>query len=269
MTVYGVRGEKIGTVEINVAETGTGRPVLLLHGGAGPQSVAGLAKALSERDSMHVLTPTHPGFGGTPRPDQLNSVPGLAEAYFRLLDQLDLKDVTLIGSSVGGWIAAELALLAGPRLGRLVLIDSGGIALDGYPAVDIFKLRPDELAKLSFHNPAAFAMNPATMTDHQKAGMAANRAALAVYSGPASMNDPTLQGRLQKVDVPTLVLWGESDRVFVPEFGRAFAAAIPRAEFLLLPNAGHLPQIETPGPVLEAILSFERKHPAAQGNRPK
>jgi len=85
--------------------------------------------------------------------------------------------------------------------------------------------------------------------------MAGNRATLTVYAG-TSMNDPGLAGRLRAVTRPTLVVWGDADRIANPDYGRAFAAAIPGARFQLLEKTGHLPQIETPGQLLEAIRQF-------------
>ncbi|MCI4343322.1 MAG: alpha/beta hydrolase [Thermoplasmata archaeon] len=248
-----------GSVELSVSERGTGAPVLLLHGGAGPQSVVGLAQLLTDRHPVQVYTPTHPGFMGTPRPEWLNSVPRLAEVYARLMDQLDRKDVTVIGNSIGGWIAAELALLRSPRLGRLILVDAAGIVVEGHPIADFFHLSMEEVTKRSFHNPAASPLNVATLTDQQKAGMAANRTTLAVYSGQPPMLDDSLRSRLHAIDVPTLVLWGESDRIVDPEYGRAYASSIPNAQFELLRNAGHLPQIETPEQLVTAVWTFVEK----------
>src|ERR1700761_7852416 len=101
-------------MRVDSYEAGTGRPVLLLHGGAGPQSVTGFADLLAQRAPAHVIAPTHPGFGGTPRPESLDSIRGLAELYVGMLADLDLTDVTVIGNSIGGWITAEMALLDSP-----------------------------------------------------------------------------------------------------------------------------------------------------------
>src|ERR1700739_3185115 len=98
----------LGPVEMNEERRGDGRPFLVLHGGAGPQSVTAFAQLLAEEGHNRVLAPIHPGFGGTPRPDELNSVAKLAPLYGDLLDDLALQDVTVIGNSVGGWIAAEM-----------------------------------------------------------------------------------------------------------------------------------------------------------------
>jgi len=247
-------------VDIAVDEYGSGQPFLLLHGGAGPQSVTGLAQRLVSSERAHVYVPTHPGFGGTSRPDWVDSVGMLADIYVAFIDQLDLHDVTVIGSSIGGWIAAEMAVRSSSRIQRFILIDAAGIAVEGQSVADIFPLTLDELAKLSYHNPVAFRIDPAMLTDIQKRGIAANRQALAVYGGQPSMTDPTLLKRLGTITAPTLVLWGDSDGIVSPDYGRAYAAAIPTASFQLLPNAGHLPQIETPDQVVSAIQDFVNAH---------
>jgi len=251
-------------VEVTFGDVGLGRPILLLHGGAGSRSVASFAQLLDSRGRFRVLSPIHPGFDGTPRPGWLGTVDGLAQVYARLLDQLELTGVTVIGSSLGGWIAAELALRdGGRRVSGVVLVDGVGIVVEGHPVADVFSLSPDQLSRLSFHDPAAFSIDPTTLSDAQKAVVAANRAALAVYGGRPSTGDPTLLGRLGRIALPTLVVWGESDRVVDPGYGRALAAAIPGASFQLIPGAGHLPQLEAPGPLLAAVRTFvDAHHPA-------
>jgi len=246
----------LGGVPLTVDDRGTGRAILLLHGGAGPVSVARLADLLATTHGARVLTPTHPGFLGAPRPAELTTTRQLAQLYAALLDELALDDVTVVGSSIGGWIAAELGLLGSARVARVVLINACGIAVDGHPVADVFTLSLDELMQRSYHNPAAFRIDPSTMSDAQRAGMAANRAALACYGRPPEMADPTLRGRLADLARPTLVLWGEADRVVDATYGRAFADAIPGARFELLPQAGHLPQLETPDRVLREVWAF-------------
>jgi pimeloyl-ACP methyl ester carboxylesterase len=243
----------IGSVELTLEERGEGQPFLVLHGGAGPQSVAAFAGLIAEKEHNRVLTPTHPGFGGTPRPDALNSVAGLAALYFGLLDDLGLEDVTVIGNSVGGWIAAEMALLDSPRMSGVVLLDAVGIEVEGHPVADVSGLAVPEIQALSFHDPTPFRVDPTTIPDAQKAIMAGNGAALAVYAGSPAMADPSLLGRLGGISIPTLVLWGESDRIVEPAYGRAYAGAIHGARFEVLPATGHMPQMETPDLVLQTI----------------
>ncbi|PRY32700.1 alpha/beta fold hydrolase [Umezawaea tangerina] len=241
-----------GEVDVRFDDQGEGRAFLLLHGGGGPQTVAGFAARLAAHG--RVITPVHAGFGGTERPEWLSSMAGLAEVYVQLLEDEDLHDVVVVGNSMGGWTAAEMALLGSDRISGIVLVDAVGIEVEGHPVVDIFPLTLDELSKLSYHDPAKFGIDPSTFTDAQKAGMAANRAALAVYG--ASMADPTLRERLAGVKVPSLVLWGESDQVVDPEYGRAYAEAIPGSVFHVLPGTGHVPQIETPELLLDEVTGF-------------
>ena len=242
-------------IDLVVEERGEGQPFLLLHGGAGPASMARFANLLVERHQVRVITPTYPGFAGTPRPDELRIVKDLAQVYAALLDRLGLSDVTVIGNSIGGRIAAEMALLATPQVSGIVLVDAVGIEVAGHPITDISKLTPDEVMRLSYHDPKPFRIDPASVTDTQRAIMAANRASLFVYAGP-QMTDPSLVGRLAKIAIPTLVVWGESDGIVDTEYGRAFAAAIPGAKFLLLSGTGHVPQVETPEKLLDAIWNY-------------
>jgi pimeloyl-ACP methyl ester carboxylesterase len=246
----------IGTVELTVEDQGDGPTYLVLHGGAGPQSVTAFTRLLAEKQHNRVLTPTHPGFSGTPRPDQLDNVPKLASLYRGLFDHLGLEDVTVIGNSVGGWIAAEMALLESPRIIRVVLVDAVGIEVQNQPIADVSGLSVPEIQSLSFHDPTPFHIDPATIPDAQRHIAAANAKTLAIYAGSPAMADPTLLGRLSGLNVPTLVLWGESDQIVTPAYGQAYAAAIKRARFEVLPDTGHMPQMETPDLVLQRIAGF-------------
>jgi pimeloyl-ACP methyl ester carboxylesterase len=241
-----------GPVGVTVSEYGEGQPFLLLHGGGGPDTVAGFAELFAKTHRVRVIVPTHPGFGGTARPGALASIPGLAALYVALIDQLEADDVTVIGNSIGGWITAEMALLASPRISGAILVDAVGIEVPGHPIADFFSLTMDEVFTLSFHNPEPFRINPTTLPPAAQAITAGNRAALATYAGTA-MSDPTLAGRLARLELATLVLWGDSDRIVDPGYGRAYADAIPHARFQLLPGTGHLPQLETPQQLMNAI----------------
>jgi len=259
-TSHTVAVEGIGPVEVAVGERGLGRPFLVLHGGAGPQSVSSFADLLVETEPARVITPTHPGFGGTPRPEALDSIRGLAALYAALLDHLELTDVTVVGNSIGGWIAAEMALLGSTRVSSIVLVDAVGIEVADHPVADFFALTLAQVAEFSYHDPDSFRIDPSTMPPAQQSAMAGNRTALAVYGGTPSMVDPTLRDRLKAVSLPVLVLWGESDRIVDPDYGRAYADAIPTARFQLLTGTGHVPQVETPQLLLSHVLRFAASH---------
>src|SRR5438132_7412718 len=241
-------------LSVRIDERGRGRPILVLHGGGGPQTVSGLAEALSTR--AHVLVPTHLGFAGEPRPEWFDGIDDLALTYLDLLERLDLRDVMVIGSSVGGWIASELAVRDTARLSSIVLVDAIGIQVEGHPIADVFPLTPDELLALSFHNPAAFRIDPTTLSPEQVAVTAANFQALKVYDQGQGMGDPKLRRRLARVRIPALVVWGEGDGVVDPDYGRAYAQSLPNARFELIPEAGHVPQIEQPERLLNIVWEF-------------
>lgn len=249
------------TLDITVDLHGQqGHPFLLLHGGGGPGTVAPFAGLLAEQRPARVFTPVHPGFDGTVRPEWLTDVTTLAQAYAQLLDVLGLRNVAVVGNSIGGWIAAELAALGSDRISSVTLVNAVGIHVPGHPIAHTFSLTPVELSRLSWHDPSKFRFDPSTLTETQRAVMAANRATLQIYSAPHDMADPTLAERLTKVPHPTLVTWGASDQVVDADYGRAYARAIPGAEFRLLQGTGHMPQLETPERLLPVVWDFADAH---------
>jgi pimeloyl-ACP methyl ester carboxylesterase len=258
-----VRTDGSGPVPVTFTDRGEARPFLLLHGGGGPLTVNAFAELLAAERPARVVVPTHPGFAGTPRPDSLRTVADLARLYAALLAELDLRDVTVVGNSMGGWIAAEMALLGLSRVSSFILVDAVGISAEGHPIADFFSMTPRQIAEASYHDPDRYGIDPAKLPPEARQVMAANRVTLAVYAG-SDMNDATLAPRLSAVAAPTLVLWGDSDRIVDPEYGRAFAHAIPASEFQVLPDTGHLPQIETPLQLLDAIWTFTESRAATR-----
>ncbi|MFJ8507841.1 alpha/beta fold hydrolase [Streptomyces avermitilis] len=238
-----------------LSEAGTGRPVLILHGGGGPATVAPLACHLAR--TAHTLVPTHPGWNGTPRSDRFAGVDDLALAYLRHLQDRELRDVLVVGSSLGGWIGAEMA--ARDDLGiitGLVLIDAVGIQVDGEPIRDFFALDARGVAEYSYHDSDRFYVDPADLPAGQLVARQANMATMRALAGDPYMHEPTLRGRLARVLVPTLVLWGESDRIVTPAYGQAYTEAFGDARFEVIAEAGHLPQFEQPAATFAAIDAY-------------
>jgi pimeloyl-ACP methyl ester carboxylesterase len=240
-------------IPLVIDDTGSGRPVLVLHGGGGPDTVKPISARLAV--SHRVLTPTHPGWNGAERPESMTSIADYAQAYLDHLAGLGLTDVVAIGSSLGGWIAAEMA--ARDRtgvLGGVVLVDAAGIAVEGEAIIDFFSLTPREVAEHSWHDPDRFFVDPSTFTPERAAMQKQNMATMALVA--RDMNDPELRSRLETVTIPALLIWGDSDRIFTPGYGRAYAQSFPNGRFALVADAGHLPQLEQPAATLALIDDF-------------
>lgn len=248
-----------GGLPLTIAEFGEnteGTAVLMLHAGSGPRTMAGISAALSQH--VYVITPTHPGFDGTPRPEHVDSIADLATAYLDLIDALDLTGVMVIGNSVGGWIASEMALRDNhQRIGAVVLINAVGIHAhrEENHIVDVRTINPADIGKLSFANEA---LRPdfSTFTDEQRAAAAANQKTLAIYGGEHFVYDRALRARLHRVHQPVLVVWGEQDGVAPLGYGRGYANSFPNGHFAPIPQAGHFPQVEQLGATLGAISDF-------------
>ena len=253
MTTNIVNGLYADDLELTTDQQGEGRPVLLLHGGGGLPSMGPLPSALSE--DFEVIAPVHPGFAGTARPEWYTGIDDIALSYVQLLEQRDLRDVLVIGSSIGGWIASEMAVREHERIGGTVLLNAVGINVDGIDLPDFFSLTPQELIAYSFHDPAA-APDPTQLPPEAREIQAANAATLAVYAREPYMHDPKLRRRLALVPTPVVAVWGESDQIAPEAYGRAYAASFPNGRFEAIPEAGHLPHLEQPAPVLDAIHRF-------------
>lgn len=236
---------------------GDGRPLLFLHPGEGLMPGDAFLSSLAQ--NCAVLAPWHPGFGPTPLPDGWNSIDDLAYFYLDLLDTLGLEDVTLAGSSFGGWIAAEMAVRRSPRIGRLVLIDALGIKLSGRTdrdIVDFHNTDADLLASLTWADPAGRAPDLTGEDEETLTAIVRSREAFAHYGWRPYMHNPVLTRWLHRIDAPTLVLWGAQDGIVKPDYGREFAARIGGAAFETVAGAGHYPHIEQPERTAAAIRAF-------------
>jgi pimeloyl-ACP methyl ester carboxylesterase len=248
---------RISGVTIEAVERGTGAPIVFLHPGIGLDPAAPVLDGLAARGRL--IAPTHPGFGNSEQPKSFDSVDDLAYFYLDLLEELDLTGVTLVGVSLGGWIAAEMAVKSTARLARLVLANTVGIKVSGRETrdvADIFAMPEKEFNERAYANPALGARDYKAMADAAVRVAARNREATARYAWSPYMHDPKLKGRLHRIKVPTLLLWGDSDRILSEQYGRAFAGLIPGARFEILANAGHFPHLEQPDEFARRVHAF-------------
>ncbi|MGE3248248.1 MAG: alpha/beta fold hydrolase, partial [Beijerinckiaceae bacterium] len=214
-------------------------------------------RAQPVRDSA----PSPPGLGASDAPPASITTPDdLAYFYLDLLEQMDLTDVIVAGASFGGWIAAEIATKDCTRLAGLVLIDAFGIRpgdRNTRDIQDIFGIPDEGLAAMAYKSPPEGAGNLRAINDDDELRRRLRgRDGLAYYGWQPYMHNPRLQSRLHRVKVPSLVLWGDSDAITSPAYGRTYAEAIPGATFELIGNAGHLAHIEQPQDVAARIAGF-------------
>ncbi len=252
-----VAARVINGVRIETIERGSGRPLLFLHPGIGIQATAPVLARLAER--AHVIAPTHPGFGGSEQPPGFNSIDDLAYFYLDLLDELDLKNAIVVGVSLGGWIAAEMAVKSCERISHLVLANAVGIKVcdrETRDIADIFALTEAQFAELAYFDPAAGKHDYKTMPEADLRAIARNREAMARYGWSPYMHDPKLKARLHRIRVPTLLLWGTADRIVSQPYGQAYCAAIPGARWQSIERAGHFPHLEQPDEFARRIFAF-------------
>ena len=251
-------------VQLEVVERGQGHPILWLHGEEGLDPHAPFIDLLAA--TGRVTAPSHPGFGHSPESASVDTVDDLAYLYLDLLADQNRRDVTVIGSSLGGWIAAEMAVRSIERIGALVLVAPLGIKVgdrETRDIPDIFALHPDEVTRLQYHDPARFAVDYAKRSDDELTVIARNREATALYAWEPYFHNPKLPQRLHRVTVPTLFVWGAQDRfVSATYYGAAYRAAIPGARLELIDGAGHFPHLEQPEAVVELVRGFVRERGA-------
>jgi pimeloyl-ACP methyl ester carboxylesterase len=247
----------VGGIELEVLRRGAGRPVLLLHGLQTIDPQAPFLELLGR--SAEIIAPSHPGFGLSARPADFETVYDLVHLYLDLLEELPYEKVALVGLSFGGWLAAEVAVTRCHRLDRLVLVDAFGIKVSDRETpdiLDVFNTAPPEVQRWSWHDAGKWAPDPDAMSDDQLVVRARNWEALCLYGWHPYMYNPQLKRWLRRIAVPTLVLWGASDGIVTPSYGRAYSALIPGSRFELIERAGHHPEIEQPEAFADAVARF-------------
>ena len=241
-------------------ERGQGRPILWLHGEEGLDPEAPFLDLLAQRGQ--VIAPSHPGFGHSPEADGVDSVDDLSYLYLDLLAELDARDAVVMGASLGGWIAAEVAVKCTARLGRLVLVGPLGIKVgdrETRDIPDIWALDPDEVRRLQYADPVQAAVDYTQLSEDQVTVIARDREATALYAWEPYFHNPKLRRRLHRIDVPTMLVWGSEDRFVAPDsYGAAYQAAIPRALRATIDGAGHFPHLERPQAFADRVAEFLR-----------
>ena len=249
----------VGGVGVHTLKGGSGEPLLLLHGAGGNSGWLKFADALAEHYTVYY--PSHPGYGKSPRPDWLESIPDMAAFYTWYLDTLGLERVRTIGFSMGGWIAAELVATCTNAVGKLMLVGAAGVKPNESEITDIFIISPAQVTELMFHDPSQAPeyqqVYGRELTPEEQLTADLNREMAVRLTWKPYMHDPRLAGGLLKrVNVPTRMVWGRQDRIVPVECGSIYQEAIPGSELVVIENCGHSPQVEKPDEFVKTALEF-------------
>jgi pimeloyl-ACP methyl ester carboxylesterase len=240
---------------VDLLREGSGPALLFLHGAGGGGRWLTFQQRLAER--FDVLSPSHPGHGGSPAAEWIEHISDLAFHYLDLLDTLGLTRVHLAGASFGGWIAAEMATMASHRLDSLVLIDPVGIKVEGWIYPFLFGMELPDLVATVFHDPmAALALAPPDMSIDTLALLYRQNTALARVAWNPYLYNPRLRRRLTRITTPTLLAWGAHDKLAPLVCAEAWRKEIPGATLRVFEGSGHVPHLEEPDAVAAAVTEF-------------
>jgi pimeloyl-ACP methyl ester carboxylesterase len=234
---------------------GSGASLVFLHGASGAGAWLPCMGALAQK--FDVIVPEHPGFGASDTPDWLDTIHDLAYFYLDVLANLDLDRVHLVGVSLGGWIAAELAVRDTRRLASLTLVDAAGIHVKGVAQIDPF-LRTDEqrIRDFFYDQKSADEMVARLLRPELEDVAMKNRTTTAKLVWQPRGYDPHLHKWLHRIDVPTLLVWGANDRLFPQAYAFAYQNLIPGSKAVIVPECGHLPHVEKPAAFVSELEDF-------------
>jgi pimeloyl-ACP methyl ester carboxylesterase len=251
---------EINKLKIELIKKGQGDPMVVLHDSDGPNGWPLYLEQLSQQ--YEVWAPTHPGYGRSEITDEIDSMEDMVYFYQDFLDTFDLKNVTLMGMGMGGWIAAEIAVRNQSRLKQLILVDAVGIKVSARDVVDIvdtFTMPWEEKVAMEWYDPTkaeAFFKNPFTSEEEQLQDFLRGQESTVLLTWKPFMHNPKLRRRLHRIRIPAAIIWGENDRVVKPSYGQVYASELPNAAFYLIEKAGHFPYLEQPELFLKTLKSI-------------
>ena len=249
LTVRGTR--------ITLKRGGQGPKLLYLHGANGAPAVRPFMELLAQ--SHEVLVPEHPGFGGSEEPEWLDNIHDLAYFYLDFIEHLDLSRVHLVGSSLGGWLALEVAIRNRAPLSTLTVVGPLGIYVPGVKRGDMFLWSPEEKVRnLFFDQRIADRMLTAPMSPELAELEVKNLHTVARLAWEPRMFDPHLAKWLHRIKIPTQIIWGDHDRVLPADYAGVFQKLIPGSRVNIVKDCGHLPHTEKPEEFARLVKEFAR-----------
>ena len=247
----------VGETQVEMFSGGSGPPLLFLHGAAGNSGWQSYHEELSKTYTVYV--PSQPGFNGTERPDWLYTITDLAHFNLEMVQTLGLGQYILMGSSMGGWVAAEMAAMSAAGLKGLILVDAAGIKPEQGEIAEIFMVSADTRLKQRFHDPSQIAnyeQYSGELTSEEQAVDHSNREMASRLCWKPYLHNPSLPHYLRKTSTPTLIVWGRQDAIIPLECGQLYEKALPNSSLKIIDNCGHSPAIEKPQEFLATVNAF-------------
>ncbi|MDE2843168.1 MAG: alpha/beta hydrolase [Chloroflexota bacterium] len=236
---------------------GSGPPLLFLHGAGGNAGWQPYHEELAK--SYTVYVPSQAGFNGTERPDWVYTITDLCHFNHAMVEALGLKDYVLMGSSMGGWVAAEMAAMSRDGIKALILVGAAGIKPEKSEIAEIFMVSAQTRMSQRFYDISQVPNREAyerEATPEEQLVAHSNQEMASRLCWRPYLHNPSLPHYLGRVDTPTLVVWGRQDAIIPVECGQMFEAAMPNATLKVIENCGHSPALERPSEFLAAVNEF-------------
>lgn len=235
---------------------GSGPTVLYLHGANGAAAIQPFMEKLAS--DFDLLVPEHPGFGLSDEPEWLDNIEDLAFFYLDLLDELGLHKVHVVGSSLGGWLAMEMAIRNPERFHSLSLIGTAGVRVPGVQPGDIFLWTPETAARNTFFNQAIAdqVLSVIPTTEEEQDVILKNRHTVALLAWQPRLFNPHLTKWLHRIRMPVKLIWGDHDKIIPLAVGEALCSQLPDAQLEVFKDCGHLPQVEFPEAFSQSVKIF-------------
>ena len=249
---------EIDRCKVHYRRGGKGQPLLFLHGAGGMPVVMPFMEKLAER--FDVIVPDHPGYGQSDEPEWLENIHDIAYFYLDFLAQLKLERVALVGNSMGGWMAMEIAVRNTSHLASLTLVSPAGVRAEGAAPADIFLLSPEDTVRLLFHDPklAEERLGIPVTPEAIDLGLK-NRHTTARLAWEPRLHDPMLPKWLHRIDIPVSIVWGAQDRLLPVGIAHELKRLLPKAELKIFERCGHLPHVEKMQEFCDLVVRFACK----------
>ena len=234
---------EVAGCKVEVLRGGQGPVLLFLHGAGGASNWAPYMDRLAE--TFDVIVPSHPGFGRSDTPPWLDRLTDLAYFYLDFIEQFELNKINLVGNSLGGWIAAELAVRSCQWLSSLTLVSPAGIHVKGVPKGDIFLWDAETRVRNNYFDASLAEARLTIEPSEEDADIALkNNFTTAKLAWQPRFYNPDLRKWLHRIHVPTAIVWGANDKVFPEPYAHAYHELIPGSILSVIPRCGHLPHQE-------------------------